>query len=115
MNRLSKSKLSPLERKAITAFSRRLKKLLGNQLLSIKLFGSKVRGDDHKDSDIDIYVLIRRQSITSLSKVARVTSAIWWDFDVLLSTVTFDLEEQAKNLAMHSFFFEAVEREGVRI
>lgn len=111
----SQIKLNPKERKAINAFSRRLRKALGKQLLSVKLFGSKARGDSGRDSDIDVFVLIRRQSISSLSKVAKVTSDVWWDYDVLLSPVLYDLDEREKNVQMGSFFFRAVEKEGVEI
>jgi len=115
MRGLSEIKLKPIERKAINAFSRRLKRALGNQLVSLLLFGSKARGDSTGDSDIDIFVLIRKQTVFSLSKVAKVSSDIWWDYDVLLSTVTYDLEEEEKNLAIGSFFFETVKNEGIKL
>jgi predicted nucleotidyltransferase len=115
MRALSEIKLKPNERKAINAFSRRLKKALGKQLVSVLLFGSKARGDSNWDSDVDIFVLIRKQTVASLSKVAKVASDIWWDYDVLLSTVTYDLEEEEKNTALGSFFFQAVKNEGIRI
>lgn len=115
MRGLSEIKLKPIERKAINAFSRRLKKALGRQLVSMKLFGSKARGDSKWNSDVHIFILIRKQTVTALSKVAKVASDIWWDYDVLLSTVTYDLEEQEKNTAMGSFFFEAIKNEGIRI
>lgn len=115
MSALSEIKLKPNERKAINAFSRRLKKALGKQLVSVKLFGSKARGDSGRDSDIDLFVLIRNQTVSTLSKVAKVTSDVWWDYDVLLSPVMYDLEEQEKNIQMGSFFFRAVENEGVEI
>lgn len=115
MRTLSQIKLKPEERRAINAFSRRLKKALGKQLVSVLLFGSKARGDSRRDSDIDVFVLIRRQSLSSLSKVAAVTSDVWWDYNVLLSTVTYDLEEQARNTKMGSFMFEEVRTQGVEI
>ena len=115
MRSLTEIKLKPNERKAISAFSRRLKKALGKELVSVLLFGSKARGDSWRDSDVDIFVLIRKQTVSALRKVAKVTSDIWWEYDVLLSTVTYDLEEEEKNVAMGSFFFQAVKNEGVRI
>ena len=113
--KISSLPLKPIERTALRAFSRRLKKALGRQLVSVLLFGSKARGAGRGDSDIDIFVLIRRQTIRSRSTVARVTSAVWWDYDVLLSPVTYDLEEREKNVRMGSFFFESVGTEGIKI
>ncbi len=34
---------------------------MGNYILNIRLFGSKVRGDFEKDSDIDIFILVRKK------------------------------------------------------
>lgn len=113
MNRLSRLKLTPIEQTAISTFSRRLKKSLGNQLLSIKLFGSKVRGDNHKDSDIDIYVIVKEKTIKVHEKIAEIDADIYDEYEVFLSPVVYSEYEERKNLEMHSFFFEAVQQEGI--
>lgn len=113
MRVLSEIKLRPDERKAINAFSRRLKKALGKQLVSVLLFGSKARGESHKESDLDIFVLVKRASLQVDDKVAGITADAWEQYDVALSPVIYSVYEQERNLQMHSFFFEAVQAEGV--
>jgi predicted nucleotidyltransferase len=113
MRVLSETKLTPKERKAINAFSRRLKKALGKQLVSVLLFGSKARGESHKESDIDIFVLVRTKSSRVNEIVARISSDVWEHHDIVLSPVVYSMYEQEKNLSMHSFFFEAVQAEGI--
>jgi predicted nucleotidyltransferase len=113
MKRLAHIKLRPDERRAINAFSRRLKKTLGKQLVSVLLFGSKVRSDFHKDSDIDLYILVKRKTIRISDRVASITADILDDYDVLLSPVMYDLHEEHINMRMKSFFFEAVKSEGI--
>jgi predicted nucleotidyltransferase len=113
MRGLSEIKLKPNERKAINAFSRRLKKALGKQLVSVLLFGSKARGESHKESDIDIFVLVKRATLQVDDKVAGITADIWEQYDVILSPVIYSVYERERNLQMHSFFFEAVQAEGV--
>ena len=115
MKRFSHIKLEPQERKAIHTFSRRLKKALGKELVSVQLFGSKVRGDAHEYSDIDVYIIVKEKSVKVLDKVSEIGATVWDEFDVLLSPVIYSTYEEKKNLEMHSFFFEAVQREGVRI
>ena len=113
MKHLSEIRLDPAERKAIRAFTRRLKKALGKRLISVLLFGSKARGDDKKNSDIDIYVLVRRDSQLVDKRIARVTGDILNDYDILISPVSYDLREERINVRMGSFFFEAVKTEGI--
>ncbi|MBI4810396.1 MAG: nucleotidyltransferase domain-containing protein [Ignavibacteriales bacterium] len=115
MKKLSQLKLNPLERKAISAFSRRLKKSLGKQLVTVQLFGSKARGNSKKSSDVDIYIIVKEKSLKILDKVSEIDADVWDEFDVLLSPVVYSVYEEKKNLEMHSFFFEAVQKEGIPI
>jgi hypothetical protein len=46
-------------------------------------------------------------------KVARITADTWEQYDVALSPVIYSVYEQERNLQMHSFFFEAVQAEGI--
>jgi len=107
--------LSTQERTAINAFGRRVRKLLGGQFVRGLLFGSKARGDFREGSDIDIFVLIRKQSPASLGKVAKAANDVWYDYDIDLSFVLYDLYEEKRNLEIESPFFRAVYAEGIRI
>ena len=53
--------LNKREGAAINSFVKELKEKLGDEIVSIRLFGSKVRGNFCKDSDIDIFVLIKEK------------------------------------------------------
>ncbi|MGE0487673.1 MAG: nucleotidyltransferase domain-containing protein [Vulcanimicrobiota bacterium] len=39
-------------------FRRRLEPLLGERLLEVRMFGSRVRGDHRPDSDLDLFVKV---------------------------------------------------------
>jgi len=45
--------LNNIKKKVIKAFVKELKEKLGNEIITIRIFGSKVRGDFEKDSDIN--------------------------------------------------------------
>ncbi len=113
MKKLSQININTKERKAISLFAQRLKKSLGNQLVSVQLFGSKVRGDSKKDSDIDIYIIVKEKSSKIHDKISEIDADILDQFGVLLSPVVYSVYEEKKNLEMHSFFFESVRREGI--
>lgn len=52
------SALTSAEQQALTQFHQLAKAHLGSRLLECRLFGSKARGDDHPESDLDVLVVI---------------------------------------------------------
>ena len=113
MNRRANIHLNSVERQAITAFSSRIKKALGRELVSVFLFGSKARGDSHRDSDTDIYILVRHKGANTTKKIAAAVADILHEYDILLSPVCYDLNEERENSRLKSFFLEAVKKEGI--
>jgi len=51
--------LNSKEKKVVKSFVKDLREKLGDDIVSIRLFGSKVRGDFKEDSDIDIFIAER--------------------------------------------------------
>ncbi len=47
--------LNDIEKKVIKAFVKELKEKLGNEMITIRIFDSKVRGNSEKGSDIYIH------------------------------------------------------------
>jgi len=105
--------LNKREKEIITSFAKELKEKLGNDIIIIRLFGSKVRGDFKKDSDIDIFILVKERT----SKIRDIISEIEVEYDLKynlpISTVLYNLFEYKKNKELNSFFFENVEKEGI--
>ena len=63
-------KLTTTEQKALQEFKDKVTKKFGSNLVSLKLFGSKARGDFHEESDLDVLVIIKnlsRKTKTGLS------------------------------------------------
>lgn len=50
--------LNPDEKSALKSFKTRLEKTLGERLVELKLFGSKARGDDNPESDLDVLAVV---------------------------------------------------------
>ncbi len=50
--------MTPEERKALDVFVAALRKHYGKQLHDIVLYGSRARGDDSPDSDVDLAVIL---------------------------------------------------------
>jgi predicted nucleotidyltransferase len=107
--------LNKTEREVIGSFVKELRGKLGDEILSIHLFGSKARGDFLEDSDIDIFVLVREKTPDVRGKLAEITTDYDIEYGLPLSIVLYDLFEYGKNKELGSFFFESVEREGIAL
>ena len=105
--------LSETERAVVESFVEELRKNLGAELVSIRLFGSKARGGFSEDSDIDIFILVKEKTPDVRGKVAEATANYDVEYGLPLTAVVYDLFEYDKNKELGSFFFDNVEREGI--
>lgn len=104
--------LNKTERNVIKSFVKELKKTVGDDIIDIRLFGSKVRGDFVKDSDIDIFVLVKRKGKIR-DRISDIAADYFYEYNVPLAPVVYSVFEYEKNRELGSFFFEQVEREGI--
>ena len=74
-------------------------------------FGSRIRGDFHGDSDLDVLVLVR--DIAAKDEIISFLYRIETECDVSLSPVIYTVAEYETNRRMGSKFVENVEKEGV--
>ena len=77
--------LSTKEKSALQQLKAGLNQAIGDQLIELKLFGSKARGDDRPDSDIDILVIVATDDWRIRDKVYDVATDILLQKDVCIS------------------------------
>ena len=78
-------RLSTRDREAVDEFRQEMLKNLKSSLVSIKLFGSKARGDDAPDSDIDIAVIVKRYSARLENKLIDLAFEVNLKYGVYIS------------------------------
>lgn len=109
-------KLSKIEQEAIEEFKNRLVEKLGDDLVMLKLYGSKARGDWHKDSDIDLLAVIKKNSKIKLKKnqIFNLEYGIMekYNFKIILSTITYSLSRYLEDSSPPTSFMYEVNREG---
>jgi len=84
--------LSEDEQTAIRAYVQAIHRQYPDEILSVALFGSKARGDDDPESDIDLFVITNSESYDFRSSLWRIASEISLNYDVLISAHIFSQE-----------------------
>jgi predicted nucleotidyltransferase len=77
--------LTNQEKAVLKEFKTDLEKVLGDQLIQLKLFGSKARGDDQADSDIDVLVIVTTDDWRLRDKIYDVATDMLLQTDVCIS------------------------------
>jgi predicted nucleotidyltransferase len=105
--------MSQRERRALVQFGNAVKRRLGDNIVKMTVFGSKIRGESVEASDIDILVLVKDRSLTVMDQIAEITSVLNIDYDLSISPIVFAEREYEMNATMASPFSQTVLQEGV--
>ena len=105
--------LTSEELTALRKFANLLRQSYGNLVLSMRLFGSKARGDYEPYSDLDVLVLVREGDWRLTREICLLASDVSLEHDVLVSprVVT---RERWGHLEKYGYsIIRSVEREGI--
>lgn len=105
------ARLPAEEQRWVTELRPALERRFGNRLLDLRLFGSKVRSDDHDESDIDVLVLLDGCTQQDRNSVWEVASSI----SIVLMPVVSDFETYHASRSRASGFYEELRKESVRL
>jgi predicted nucleotidyltransferase len=107
------SRLDPADRCLVEAFRDRVREQLGPRLRDLRLFGSKVRGDDHEESDLDILVLVDALDEATFDAIIEVASALRGPSLVSPHVREFDAYHAPRSRA--SGFYQEMREQSVRL
>jgi len=107
--------MSENERHVIECFRKSVRNNIGESVISISVFGSKVRGDYNQASDIDILVIVKERSLWVMDKIAEITSALNIEHNLSIAPVVFSEQEFNMNTIMDSPFAVSVCMEGLSL
>jgi predicted nucleotidyltransferase len=104
--------LTEKEKQAVKELIDELKKLYGDNLSRVILYGSKARGDATEDSDIDIMIVLKdvKDKSKELEKVIKLTTEIDFRYETLISIT---LQSEEEYLKKRSPLLLNVRKEGI--
>ncbi|MGA9350269.1 MAG: nucleotidyltransferase domain-containing protein [Anaerolineae bacterium] len=98
----------------LETLSEELQRLLGSDLWLLMLYGSHARGEAQLDSDVDLFVVLRRASEVAYEKVRQVAYEMMWeaDFAYVFSLYLTDMDHYRMLEQRGSSFLRNVQKEG---
>jgi len=103
----------PEVRAAIAAYVRRVATDYAGEVLSITLYGSQARGEADAESDIDLFVAVRRASTAVRQALADLAWQIQFEHDVVISDVVRGADQLSRMQAERFPYYQNLEREGI--
>jgi len=104
--------LTEKEKQAVKELIDELKKLYGDNLSCVILYGSKARGDATEDSDIDILVVLKNiQNFSSeRKKVKEISWRLSYKYELLLTVI---IRSEQEYMQKDTPLLMNIEKEGV--
>jgi predicted nucleotidyltransferase len=105
--------LTSNEQRAITQYVARIRNRFSDRILAVTLFGSKARGDDDAESDIDLLVLVDVEDNDLRDELWQVAFDISLDYNLVLSARIFAQSRWTDTRQPHLPLYRAVTAEGI--
>ena len=111
LNRLKH--LTDKEKAAVQRFETAARDILSHNLILLEVFGSKARGDYKSESDIDVFVLVKKFNPDVMEKIAAISSEISIEQGILISAVVLSESEYNNNRDANTLFVQEIDKDGI--
>jgi predicted nucleotidyltransferase len=103
--------LTPAEREALRRFKTAVEALLGDNLVSLRLFGSRARGEGTPESDLDVLVLVRTKDPALCRRIVEAALDADLAYDTNVAPAILTITEYDLNRECRTPFYRNVEAE----
>ena len=107
--------LTDTEQRALARFKNTLQSLLGDDLLSLRLFGSRAREEGTEESDLDVLVVVPKKDRDLCRRIVEESLDIDLVYGTNLAPTILSAYEYQRNRDYGTAFYVNVEREGVTL
>jgi predicted nucleotidyltransferase len=107
--------LNAKEKSALKKFKAALEQTLAGQLIELKLFGSKARGDDKPDSDIDVLIIVADDDWRICDVVYGIATDILLQTDISISPKVISKNQLEQLHKEDTFFLRNISRDAIAI
>lgn len=103
----------PTERRALDALKSKLENKY--ELLDLKVFGSKAKGSDNPESDLDVMIVLKNLTHDIESEIDDLIFDINIEHDCLITAIFFSQEELRAGSMSESPIYKKIIQEGVSL
>ncbi len=108
-------KLNQKEEAALREFTKILRGKYSDRIKMLLLYGSKARGDYHKESDIDVFVLIDKGDYKIRDEIVDIAADLLLKHEVLISPRVINMGEYNTLTRWKASFIKNIQKEGIKI
>jgi len=113
MNEIIEANFDQDYRAALDNFLARAMTAFGDRILSATLYGSKARGDDAPDSDVDVVLIVSADDPDLYRGLVRLAARISLEYNILLDPRVIPAERWEHYAKLHYPLWENVQRDGI--
>jgi len=103
----------PAYQAAVKEYLARAVAVAGEGVLSATLYGSKARGDDTRDSDIDLLLIITGDHPDLHHELVRLAARVSLEYNVLLDPRVIPIERWEYYARVRHPLWESIQRDGI--
>jgi uncharacterized protein len=107
--------LTEAEQQALAQFKTALESLLGDNLLLLRLFGSRAREEGTEESDLDVLVVVRKKDRRLYRRIVEESLDIDLAYGTNLAPTILNASEYEQNREYATAFYRNIEREGMAL
>jgi predicted nucleotidyltransferase len=107
--------LTVKEMSVIRQFKASVEHVLGRRLIELKIFGSKARGDDRPDSDIDVLVIVADDDWHICDAVYGIATDILLQTDISISPKVVSKNRLEQLQKEDTFFLRNISRDAIAV
>lgn len=105
--------IRPEVQAAVAAYVGRVVADYADEVLSITLYGSQARGEAGFESDIDLFVVIRRDNLALRQALIELVWQVQFEHNVVISDIIRSVAQLSQMQASQFPFYQNLEQEGI--
>lgn len=109
----NKGQVPKAVRTCLEELTRRLRQDQGDNLRTVRLFGSYARGGARPDSDVDVLIVVNTLSLPIKDRILDIVADVALDHDLAIGPLVWDADRLRQHESLQTLLIRTIRSEGV--